>query len=272
MACSIKLSNLVEPIIFVYMLIMYLQYPAIQALIYSKVCLQNYNETICHHLSNKTNKGHEIHVQKETSYWIMYQNLALLLPSIFSAMMLGRIGDTVSRKWTILSPLIGQFFCGIIYLINAHYIHISLGYLLIGALVSGLFGGFTSLIMGIYSYLSHTTELKSRTIRMGILESMTFFAATLGVLLVGVILDNFGYIAVFGIIFALSSIVMLYTIFVLEDITPETDSTNQTHICSTKRCKHFLQFFCKSRGGNKNLILLLGTLIICLLLFITAGK
>lgn len=274
MACFKKPDHLVEPILFIYMLTLFLQFPAIQALIYLKFCSQNYNETVCNNLSSITYKSEENNVQKNTSHWILYQNLALLVPSIFSAMKLGRIGDTVSRKWTILLPIIGQFLCSIIYLINAIYVQINLSYILIGPLLSGLCGGFTSLIMGIYSYVSHTTEIKARTVRMGILESMTFFSGTLGVILVGVLLDNFGFIVVFGIVFVLNCIALSYTIFVIKDITPEKVLTRQeiiSDIFSLEGYRTAFKFFYKARGRNQNLILALGTLVICILMFSTAG-
>lgn len=274
MPCYIKPRQLVEPIIFVYMLCVFLQYPAVQALCYLKICLKNYNETVCNNLSNGTYKSEESQIQKDTSEWILYINLALLIPSIFSSMFLGRIGDTVSRKVTFFLPIIGIFFCSIVYLINALYVNISLSYILLAPLINSLFGGFTSLIMGIYSYVGHTTQVKSRTIRMGILEAMTFFSGTLGVILVGTLLDHFGFVTVFAVVFTLTCFALVYTIFVIEDIVPEKVSSKVSifrQVFSKEGCRDFVMVFRRTREGNQNAILILGTLIICILMFITAG-
>ena len=77
----------VEPVLFFYMLASFMQYSAFQDLVYQKTCLDNFNETVCQNLNNIT-EALDL-VQEQSSHWILGSTIALTIPSIIVANLLG---------------------------------------------------------------------------------------------------------------------------------------------------------------------------------------
>ncbi|XP_071081154.1 lysosomal proton-coupled steroid conjugate and bile acid symporter SLC46A3-like [Haliotis cracherodii] len=217
----------VEPVLFLYMIGSFLTYPTFQAFVFDKICTDSYNETFCASLQNKTfqedHKTEEDYVQSQTSYWILKKNVVELVPScLIVVFFLGPWGDKVGRKLPVLLPCSGAMLASITYLIMSVFPSIKKEYMYIGFAVNGLSGAFSALLMSVYSYVTHIADATNKTVRVGILESMTFFAATVGVFVSGVMLDNTSFVFVFAFITGSFFLGMLYAIIRLENITANT--------------------------------------------------
>ncbi|XP_048259081.1 solute carrier family 46 member 3-like isoform X7 [Haliotis rufescens] len=226
----------VEPVLFLYTLGFSLRNPTFQAFVYNKICIDSYNETFCTSLQNKTfqvdYKTEEDYVQSQTSYWILKKNVVELLPSCLIVLfILGSFGDKVGRKLPVILPSLGATLSSIVYLILSIYPSSKMEYFFIAAAVNGLSGGYTSLIMSVYSYVTHIADPTNRTVRIGILESIIFFAGTVGVFLSGVMLDNTSFVFVFAFISGSSFLGMLYAIIRLENIGSNTRPEGES-ICA----------------------------------------
>ena len=77
----------VEPVLFFYMLATFMQYSVFQDLVYKKTCLDNFNKTVCQNLNNIT-EALDL-VQEQSSHWILGSTIALTIPSIIVANLLG---------------------------------------------------------------------------------------------------------------------------------------------------------------------------------------
>lgn len=222
--CSFNLKSItVEPVMFLYMYMIFIQFLTFQALVYQKICLDNYNGSICENLDkNDTLKTQENFVQKQTSLWILYSNVAFAVPSVFAVFLfIGPWGDRVGRKIPLIFPIVGALFYSVCNLINSVYMKAHLGYLLIGNVINGISGGYVALLMAVHSYVAHISLPEERIVRIGILQGMSFLSSTLGTATSGIMLDRTGYVFVFGTLAVVMAITLLYILIWVDNIVPE---------------------------------------------------
>ncbi|XP_046571893.1 proton-coupled folate transporter-like [Haliotis rubra] len=268
----------VEPVLFLYMIGSFLTYPTFQAFVYKKVCNDRYNQTFCTSMRNGTfqeeHKTEEDYVQSQASYWILKNTVVDLVPSCLTVLFLyGSWGDKVGRKLPVIIPCLGAALSSIVYLLLSIYPSSKLEYLLIGALVKGLSGGFPTLLMSVYSYVSHIADPSNKTMRIGILESMTFFAGTVGVFISGVMLDNTSYMFVFAFISVSFFLGMVYAIIRLENITANTRRREGEGVCMYWCLTSVLESgrcVMKKREEKKNLYIFLALIIFIIIVMGTS--
>ena len=228
-------SITVEPVMFLYMYMTFTQFLTFQALIYQKICLDNYNESVCEVLNkNHTLKTQEKFVQKHTSTWILYCNLSFAIPSIFAVILLiGPWGDRVGRKIPLIFPVVGALLYSVSNAINSVYIHAPLGYLLIGNVINGFCGGYIGLLMAVHSYIAHISKPEQKIIRIGILQGMSFLASTLGTASSGVMLDRTSYLFVFVTLIVVMAVTLLYILVWVDNIKPESQELGRIDQCQS---------------------------------------
>ena len=213
----------VEPVLFAFMLCTFLKLPVNQQMIFRKTCISLYNESFCAHNFTSRSCGESLNdeenaVQKSSSEWIFYNTVAYSVPSIVTSLFLGSWSDKIGRKFAILLPLVGLGVEAISSLINAHYFSAPPVYLLYGNILSGMFGGFSTILMALFSYIADITkDKKKRTLRIGLLESMTFFGGATGELISGVLIEKLGFMAPFIIILSLVVITTIYVVLVVQE-------------------------------------------------------
>ncbi|CAG5124190.1 unnamed protein product [Candidula unifasciata] len=223
----------VEPIVFLYMVASNLQFPTFQALVYKKTCLQTFNASFCEDMDNKTfqklHKDKQTVIQGDASHWILLSNVGMTVPSILIVLLfVGSWGDRVNRKLPILIPCIGALIYNLVNLVNAYYMDWPLDYLMIGPVFNGLFGSYTTVLMGVYTYTTHVASANHKTTRVAIVESMTFIAGTISVFVSGLLLDAVGYVAVNGICCGCVGLASLYGVFCLKSIKPEPNDQRES--------------------------------------------
>ncbi|BFZ07669.1 hypothetical protein BsWGS_10708 [Bradybaena similaris] len=224
----------VEPILFLYMFASNLQYPTFQALVYKKTCLQLFNKTFCDDMGNKTfqklHRDQQDVIQGDASHWMLLSNVGMTLPTIFILLLfVGSWGDKVNRKLPILMPCAGTMVYNLLNLVNSYYIDWPLDYLMIGPVFDGMFGSYTGVMMGVYTYTTHVASSNQKTTRVAVVESMIFLAGTVSVFVSGLLLDAVGYVAVNGIVCGCVGLASLYGVFCLKSIKPEP--TDQPESC-----------------------------------------
>lgn len=221
----------VEPILLVFMFAQFLSYPVYQNLVQSMVCTRTQNCTLDllynrepHTLGNETDRCSlpsdlQEEVQRETSHWILYTNLAFGLPSICFSIFYGSISDQLGRKLFILLPALGAAMnTGVI--LEVAYLRDSLPLymFLIGAFTSGLYGGYSVLNFAAYAYAADVTANSGRTRQIGLLESMTYLGATLSLMVGGVWMSkDRSLVSIFWCILACHIAVMVYTVLALPE-------------------------------------------------------
>ncbi|XP_046577627.1 proton-coupled folate transporter-like [Haliotis rubra] len=215
----------------------FLTNPTFQAFVYNKVCIDKYNETFCDSLRNKTfqedHKTEEDYVQSETSYWILKKNIVERVPACLIVLfVLGSWGDKVDRKLPVIIPSVGATLSYIVYMILSIYPSSKVEYVMIAAVVNGLSGSFTALLMASYSYVTHIADPTNKTARIGIVEAVIFLAGTVGVFISGVMLDNTSFTFVFAFMSGCSFLGLVYAVVRLENLTARTTRPESESVCT----------------------------------------
>lgn len=221
----------VEPVLLVFMFAQFLSYPVYQNLVRSMVCARtpkcslNSSETLWGR-GNESNGSScslpsdvEQQVQRETSHWILYTNIAMGLPSILFSIFYGSISDQLGRKLFIFLPALGAAMNTCV-LLEVAYLkdYVPIYMCLIGAFSYGLYGGYSVLNSAAYSYAADVTAHSGRTRQIGWLESMTYLGATVSLLVSGVWMErDKSFTSIFWCVLVCQVVVMLYTVLALPE-------------------------------------------------------
>ncbi|KAG6464716.1 proton-coupled folate transporter [Manduca sexta] len=221
----------VEPCLILYFLAQIISNIAIEQLNQEKACRTylHYNETICtdiiKNLKND-NRTHELRteislaVTNVNTYLVLLQKCTpgILLPFI------GAWSDrTGNRKVLIMMPLIGESisYSGLFFT-TYYFVEWPLWLTaLIESLPTALSGGFSILLLGVFSYIADVTTAEARTFRMGILSIILPLCSIFGQSISGTLLNAVGYYGVFTIALALNSLSLIYTYIKIYDIRNE---------------------------------------------------
>ncbi|CAF1202598.1 unnamed protein product [Rotaria sp. Silwood1] len=215
----------IEPVVFLYMLAIYVNIPTDEALLYRQVCYKLYNISLCNSINEiKTNKTYiyenmEDIIQKYASIYVMYFNFIYSIPSIFIAIICGIWSDKYSHKIPMIFASIGCILSTIVNLfVSIIKYNLSLEILFLSNLFLSLFGSTSTMFSIIYNYISHITTIENRTQRIAIIESCLMFGSTIGLILSGILIDltNFQYCFLF-IIF-IHFINIIYIIFYVKEV------------------------------------------------------
>jgi MFS family permease len=145
--CWSYLRVTVEPVLFIYCLSGSLALPTDFALTYRKACANLYSANVCSNLHNGSYPEEETATQTLTSHFSFYQNIVFTVPSVISGIVYGSWSDSFSRKYVLLIPLIGPILPTTNNLIHGYFLHTSLDFLLLSAILYGMTGGTTTFLM-----------------------------------------------------------------------------------------------------------------------------
>jgi MFS family permease len=171
----------------------------LQNLIIDKVCAVNlnYNISVCSNLT--ANKVAQTEVQKLSANIIMYQSIFSAIPAVIASLFLGPWSDVNGRKPVMILPLIGIIFNQFIYLGNTYFTSLKAEFILLSCL-GNILGGFSCFLVGMYSYISDVTRLRSRTSRVALMDLFMFLGFPVGTFISGPLFKFGGYYTVFGLV------------------------------------------------------------------------
>ncbi|PSN50400.1 hypothetical protein C0J52_17048 [Blattella germanica] len=241
----------VEPVLFLYMFATFMHYGIFQDLVYEKVCITSFNETICKNLHDPNNSKCLDIVQEDSSMWILGSTVALAIPSIVTANFLGSWGDTFGRKLPLLMPSLGGIFSSFVYVwMSLYNLSGPVWPIVIASAISGLFGGFVSCIMAVMSYVSNISSQGSRTARVTVLEAMSFLGGTIGPFAGAALLSVSNHATVFGCICFCHVLLIIYVLACVPQVMG-TESVNENSYCSFVHVRDTLKTCFRRRDGNK---------------------
>ncbi|XP_071951469.1 proton-coupled folate transporter-like [Antedon mediterranea] len=226
----------VEPVSFLFFTSLFLQNGGGQQFIFYKLCYLEYNLTdVCWNLTlgQKMDQYQDIedYTISATAHWMIYMNLPLTIPAIFTTICFGGWSDKYGRKPMMIIPAVGFLIMSIFQMFQVLRMDMPLGITLIGNFIAGMSGGFVTITFATFSYIADITTKENRTLRIGILQSMTFSSSIVGLLTSGVIVQNreYGFLLLYCLIALLNILIVVYTQFwLLESIGPNTDPYFQT--------------------------------------------
>ncbi|RUS72840.1 hypothetical protein EGW08_019405 [Elysia chlorotica] len=195
----------VEPLVFFYMFGVFLQFTAFLSMTYDKTCLMLYNSTFCIDMDNRSfqeeHKTEQDNIQSEASYWLIVTNVAMTVPAILSVFFfMGPWGDKVDRKLPLLFPCVGAFFYSLSNIVNAQFMSWPIPILMPGLILNGLCGGYATMLMAAYSYITHISKESNRMVRVGVVGAVIYMAATASVFISGLLVQLIGHVNVFVLV------------------------------------------------------------------------
>ena len=223
----------VEPILFLFSFASFLSYAVLQEFLYHLVCQRTPNCLEPSHNGTTTFSDEEGGgcpvpgpvqqlVQKETSHWVLYINMASGVPSILVSILYGHISDLKGRRVFMILPALGSILNQTVVLLVVYLHHtLSLSFLLVGAFALGIGGTFPVFNFAVYSYVSDVSSQAKRTVHISILESMTFLGATASLLVGGRWVNNIHFAGPMYCIIAIELVVVAYVIVALPESIPK---------------------------------------------------
>lgn len=97
------------------------------------------------------------------------------------------------------------------------YLKLPVGYLLIGRILSGLFGDFNAILAGSFAYIADITDRESRTFRVAILEACLGIAGMVASIIGGHWMNSQGYINPFWLALTVTIVAIVYVYFCLRE-------------------------------------------------------
>ncbi|XP_029469524.1 proton-coupled folate transporter isoform X2 [Rhinatrema bivittatum] len=155
-----------------------------------------------------------------TAHWNLYINLGGFLAGLFAVMLLGPWSDSVGRRPVLILPALGLALQAAIYLV-VMYQKLHVGYFLLGRILSGLCGDFNMILAACFASIADTSDRRSRTFRVAILEACLGIAGMLASIIGGHWCKAQGYINPFWLVFAGNLVTALYAIFCVRESVRE---------------------------------------------------
>ena len=135
--------------------------------------------------------------------------------------------------------------------------------------ISSCLGGFTLLNLGAYGYIADTSSLKSRTIRIAVMDSMSSVSGTIGSYINGYLYAELGYYGSFGFAlacFLLGFVIVFFTVQNKKE--PETKET-KVKLLDYKNVLESFKVLSKPRAENMRHIVII--LVICFQIAMFSG-
>ncbi|XP_071539014.1 lysosomal proton-coupled steroid conjugate and bile acid symporter SLC46A3-like [Panulirus ornatus] len=219
----------VEPAVFLYSFGYTVQLSVQQDFIFSRLCRDNYSESVCE-------KSWEPEVAKEV--WrvqvaavrrVMWMSVMTGLIAVVTSQLLGAALDRYSRKVVMLAPFLGSLALHLVCLVVAAVPSLTLDLLYLGAALNGATGGFVVFKSSVSSYVVSLARSDERTAKLALVEGMLFLGNAAGpfaLQLVSAYLirrHSYLFLGNEGVIVAAT----LYIIFFLPDYSVVRDRTTR---------------------------------------------
>lgn len=190
-----------------------------------KACRVNlkFDDVICDALIKKTSNNYseyEREVQKLISSIDIWKSVIQTALPCLIIMFLGAWSDrTGKRKLCILLPIYGEVMTSISNLINVYFFYeipVEVTVFL-ETFFPAVTGGWVTMFLGVFSYISDITSEESRTFRVGVVNFCFTAGLPIGIGLSGILLRKMGYYGIFSLTAGLFVLVLSYGIFTLRE-------------------------------------------------------
>ncbi|KAI3353767.1 hypothetical protein L3Q82_004995 [Scortum barcoo] len=163
----------------------------------------------------------KMEVETLTAHWNLYISLGGFSVGLLVVPLLGSWSDLAGRRPVLILPNLGLALQAVVYLV-VMYLKLPVVYFLLGRLLSGLSGDFNAILAGCFAYVADTSDRRSRTFRVAVLEACLGLSGMLASVIGGQWRRAQGYINPFWLVLATNLASALYTyLFVRESVLPD---------------------------------------------------
>ena len=180
----------VEPVLFLYMLGIYIYFPLSEQYYYLRYGIDQLRDTnftapntsfcinsseIDEYGGNGTFKV----VESLSNNLLTYGSISNRVLSIIATLIMGPLSDKYGRRLIIIIVAIGMLIQGVFSLIIV-YFDLSLYFFVLTQGIAGATGDFAAMLMACFTYVVDVGSLRWRTLRIAIAEAMLFLAGAIG--------------------------------------------------------------------------------------------
>lgn len=190
-----------------------------------KACRVNlqFGDEICDALVKRSNNNYsfyETEVQKLISSTDIWRGVIKTAIPCIIIMFLGAWSDrTGNRKVCIMLPILGEVLTSINNLINVYFFYeipVQVTVFL-ETIFGAITGGWVTMFLGVFSYISDITSEETRTFRVGLVNFCMTVGFPIGIGMSGILLQKMGYYGVFSMTTGLFVLVFMYGCFCLKE-------------------------------------------------------
>lgn len=238
----------VEPVLFLSMFSIALQGPLFTQYLWDRLSEDvGYNGSKS---SGCNGSAHEDPLLKEvetlTAHWNLYISLGGLSLSLLVVPFLGSWSDKAGRRPLLIIPNLGLALETVVYLI-VMYLRLPVGYFLLGRMLSGISGDFYCILASSFAYIADTSDSRSRTVRVAILESCLGLSGMMASIIGGQWKRTQGYINPCWLVLTTRLCSALYSyVFVCESVPVDPS----VRLFSTRHHKALWKLY--STGGTQS--------------------
>ncbi|XP_026153275.1 proton-coupled folate transporter [Mastacembelus armatus] len=220
--CPLPVS--VQPVLFLSMFSLTLQAPLSTQYLWDRISEDlGYNGSKRSECSNGSAPLDPLQKEVETltAHWNLYISLGGFSVGLLVVPLMGSWSDLAGRRPILILANLGLTLQAVVYLV-VMYLKLPVVWFLVGRLLSGLSGDFNSVLAGCFAYVADTSDRRSRTFRVAVLEACLGLSGMLASIIGGQWRQAQGYINPFWLVLATSLASALYTyLFVRESVLPD---------------------------------------------------
>lgn len=226
-----KIKDLsVEPILFCYSWPSVMASIAMQNLNLEKACRVNlrYDETICDAMSVRNKSGYSEHDEQETQKIVAsingYKSIMQSVLPIVILLFLGSWSDRhARRKPCMILPLVGEIGTTVGSLISLYFFYeLPVEFNCFAeAIPQGLGGGWYTMCVGVFTYVTQISTEENRTLRIGAVSVLVTISLGLGSTMSGILFNQLGFYGVFLLSIAMYMAALIYIHFRIHDDVAE---------------------------------------------------
>lgn len=199
----------IEPVVFFYAVGYSITMVVSPGLYLEKICTpgsvifgngsSDLNLTTCKKFDDGNHTDLQDYIQKTNAEIQLVTMFVKGIPPIIFALFVGPWSDKFGRKFLIMFPLLGYVGYNLWFLTNVLlYDKMYVEFLML-EVIQFWFGGYMCFFLGVYSYISDTSNEKTRTVRIALLDFVFYSGLAAGEGVSGEISARFGYEAIYGL-------------------------------------------------------------------------
>lgn len=221
-----------EPILFCYSWPSVMASIAMQNLNLEKACRVNlkYDEAICDAMSIRNQSGYDERDEQETQKIVAsingYKSIMQSVLPILILLFLGSWSDRhARRKPCMILPVVGEIGTTVGSLISLYFFYeLPVEFNCFAeAIPQGLGGGWYTMCVGVFTYVSQISSEENRTLRIGAVSVLATISLGLGSTMSGILFNKLGFYGVFLLSIAMYVIALIYIHFRIEDLEEVKD-------------------------------------------------
>lgn len=245
--CCLPVS--VEPVMFLSMFSLALQAPLSTQYLWDRISEDlGYNGSKRSECGNSSTPPDPLQKEVETltAHWNLYISLGGFSVGLLVVPLLGSWSDLAGRRPVLIVPNLGMALQAVVYLV-VMYLKLPVVYFLVGRLLSGLSGDFNAILAGCFAYVADTSDRRSRTFRVAILEACLGLSGMLASIIGGQWRRAQGYINPFWLVLATNVASALYAYLFVRESVPQVPTAKLFSAHHHKAVWHLY-----STGGSSN--------------------